>query len=56
MNTVAGVDGETNFGGFLTRKVPKSANKEEEVLFIMHVTVINGDGVHILNRVCNVHV
>ena len=31
MNVVAGVDGEANFGGFLTRKVPKSTNEVEEV-------------------------
>ena len=31
MNVVAGVDGEANFGGFLTRKVPKSINEVEEV-------------------------
>ena len=36
-NTVAGVDGETNFGGFLTRKVPKSTNEVEEVAYVMHV-------------------
>ena len=41
MNTVAGIDGETNFGGFLTRKVPKSTNEEEEVLLIMHVTLLS---------------
>ena len=35
MNTVPGVDVEANFGGFLTRKVPKSANEMEEVLLIV---------------------
>jgi hypothetical protein len=32
MNTVAGVNDEASFGGFLTRKVPKSTNEVEEVL------------------------
>ena len=40
MNAVAGVDGESNFGGFLTRKMPKSTyhtNEEEEVLLTSRI-------------------
>ena len=55
MNTVAGVDGEANFGGFLTRKVPKSTNEVEEVCiaYVYCTCTCTCDYVkvlHILNR------
>ena len=40
MNAVAGVDGKSKFGGFLTRKVPKSThhtNEEEKVLLTSRI-------------------